>query len=153
MIEESKYIDILTDLYFILAERGYDTKAFPVSDEQPPLLSKLEEQLQKSIIAAAKSKSKESFFIERRGKINEETDPIYFKFHFQFNPAKAEVDIHALYAIMTNTEKIYIPRYNNDLPSTRYVLDDLNYIQLKKARKIIDTVNPKLKDQTKKPKL
>jgi hypothetical protein len=124
----------------LLEERGYGEIDLG-SPEAPGTYMKQLEYLFSNCIEQSRfnSKSKKDFFVEAVGFFNNDKDLISFKFHYEFDPAKKDIELKSFIARMDSIERPFLLGRNMyQLPKATRVHQILCDERLKTAKEIIN---------------
>ena len=148
----SDFITILDNHRELLRERGYDEIGLGSPDEPGLFMKRLEFLFSECVQKSRFDKSIKDFFIDAIGFFNSDTDLVVFKFHYEFDPAKKDIELKSFIARMDGIQRPFLLNRNMyELPRATRVhqllCDDR---QLQTAREILNHEStPQSKNQLK----
>lgn len=122
----SDFLTILDNHRELLEERGYDEIGLGSPDEPGLFMKKLEYLFSDCISKSMHDKEKQNFFIEAVGFFDNDKDLVSFKFHYEFDPIKKNIDLKSISTRMDETFHVVLIGPNMyHLPNTLKVYKTL----------------------------
>jgi len=150
----SDFLNILNNHRELLEERGYDEIGLGSPDKPGLFMEKLEFLFSTCVHEARFNKEKRDFFIEAYGFFENDNDLVVFKFHYEFDPEKKDIELKSFLARMDGIQRpFFLPRNMYQLPFASRVYRLLaNERQTKLAKDIVnhEPSGTDLKQQSKK---
>src|SRR5690349_18223454 len=105
----SDFLEKLDKHREIMSDRGYDEIGLGSPDEPGHYMKQLE-FLFSSCVAESRfhSQTVKDFFLEALGFFNKDTDLVLFKFHYEFDPAKKDIELKSFNARMDGSHNTYL---------------------------------------------
>lgn len=132
----NEFLTILDNHRDLLSERGYDEIGLGSPDEPGLFMKRLEYHFSQCIQHAKYDPELQDYFIEAVGFFDNEKDMIAFRFHYEFDPKKKDIEIKSFSARMDDiTQTFFLPRNMYELPYASKVhrmLSDKRQMQIAK---------------------
>lgn len=133
----SLFYQILDEHKELLESRGFTEEALSSPDKPGWFMRQLHLQFSKCSHDAHLFNEIQEFDLKAIGFFDNDADIVLFKFHYQFNPESAELNIKGLEASLDREQKLFRFTQNTDLPQASDIYKSFsNLVKLNRAKEI-----------------